>query len=167
MKTVWKWVIGILAVLVVLAVLFGVGFMLRSNFHVTRLAGPDVRSFSDRSPGMMPYNQNEQLRLPGMMPFNGYQHMRGPGMMGYRMHPFIGLLGWIFCLGFLGLAVLGIIWLVNRLRIPARVAMAAAPVAMSAEVPVTDATEVVNPCQRCGRSLQDEWKVCPHCGKKV
>jgi hypothetical protein len=158
MKKVWKWIIAIVLGLVVLAVLVGVGFLVWGNFHGMRL-----QSFEPR----IPYQ-----RGPGMMPFGGYgyDHMRGPGMMsyGWRMNPLGGFIGGLFSLGFLALLVLGIIWLVRSLRTQKQVV---APVAASNEnpvgTPVELASSVSNPCKRCGQPLQDDWKVCPHCGKKV
>jgi len=143
MKKVWKWIIGIVLGLVVLAVLIGVGFMLRSNFHVYRAEARVFPDFSERGPGMMPYG--------GF----GY-HMRGPGRMGFGLMPFSGFIRGLFFLGFLALVVLGIIWLVRCLRTLKPVQ---APVAMPAEV--------INPCKKCGRPIQNDWKICPYCGKKV
>jgi hypothetical protein len=143
MKNVWKWIIGIVLGLVVLAVLIGVGFMLRSNFHVYRLEARVFPGFSERGPGMMPYG--------------GFgSHMRGPGMRGFGLMPFAGFIGGLFFLGFLALVVLGIIWLVRRLGTPKPV-----------EAPVAVPAEVINPCKKCGRPIQDDWKICPYCGKKV
>jgi hypothetical protein len=150
MKKVWKWIIGIVLGLVVLAVLVGVAFMARGNFHSFRVQSFDSRGFSQRG--------------PGMMPFDGYGHMRGPGMMSFGMRPLGGFIGGLLSLGFLALIVLGIIWLVRSLRSPKQVAVSAAtPVT----APVVMSESIVNPCKRCGEPLQDDWKVCPHCGKKV
>jgi len=143
MNKIWKWIIGIVLGLVILAVLVGVGFMLRGNFHVYRGEAQFPRGFSQRGPEMMPYGG-----------FNS--HMRGPEMMGYGMMPFGGFFGGLFSLGFLALVVLGIIWLVKRLRTP-----------RPAEVPAAMPAAIVNPCKKCGRHIQDEWKICPYCGKKV
>ncbi len=143
MKKVWKWIIGIVLGLVILAVLVGVGFMVLRNFHGYRAGVLNSRGFSERGPGMMPYG--------------GFgSHMRGPGMMGYGMMPFGGFFGGLFSLVFLAFVVLGIIWLVRRLRTPIPVN---APAAMPAVI--------VNPCKKCGKPIQDDWKVCPYCGKKV
>jgi len=100
MKKVWKWIIGIVIVLLILAVVMGVVLMFRS--HQLANVGWGVRT-----------------RLPGVMPFGRGWMMRGPGMMGYgRMMPFGGLLGGLFSLGLLALVVLGIVWLVRRLMVP-------------------------------------------------
>ena len=143
MKTGWKWLIGIVLGLVVLAVVLGFGLMVRGNFHAYRVEAFDGRGFDLRGPGMMPYGGN------------GY-HMCGPGMMGYGIMPWGGLIRGLFSIGFLALLVLGIVWLIRSLQKPAQVA---APV----ELPAASATS----CKKCGMTLQDEWKVCPHCGKRV
>jgi hypothetical protein len=143
MKKGWKWVIGIVLGLVILAVLLGVGLMVRGNFHADRVEAWDRRGYD--------------LRGPGMMPYGGYgYHMRGPGMMGYGVMPWGGIIGGLFSIGFLALLVLGIVWLIRGLSKPAPVA---APVELSAAT--------VNSCKKCGNPLQAEWKVCPHCGRRV
>jgi hypothetical protein len=162
MKKVWKWIIGIVLGLVVLAVLVGVGFMLHSNFRGNRTAVSDSRGFSERGPGMMPYGGFEHMRGQGNDYYQGFGHMRVPGMMGggFGFMPFGGLFGGLLCLGFLALVVLGVIWLVRKLHKPVLVE---AP----AVVPATAPAAVVNPCKKCGQPLQDAWNVCPNCGKKV
>ncbi len=97
MKKVWKWVIGIVVVLVVVAALVGGAFLLRNHFA-------NVVAFNVNRPGLqvpgngrVPGNGDGQRLpgpFPGMRPFgnDGYgMHMRGFGMMGFgRMMP----LGW-------------------------------------------------------------------------
>jgi hypothetical protein len=159
MKKAWKWIIGIVLGLIVIAILVGVGFMFRGGFNVNRVALQDSRRFSEGGPEMMPNG--------------GYGfHMRGPGMMGYGLEygimPFGGIIGGLFGLGFLALVVLGIIWLVRTLSKPKVVdAPAVIPAVIPAEMPAPMPVATVNPCKKCGRPLQDEWKVCPYCGKKV
>jgi hypothetical protein len=156
MKKVWKWIIGIVLVIVVLAVLVGVSFIVRSDFHAGRV---DVEA----GPG---YYQ----RGPEMMPYGGFSHMRRPGMMSYGRMPMGGFFSGLFSLGFLVLLVLGIIWFVQRLNKPSP-AVVAPFTTMQGSVPVNTPApvqaEVVNPCKKCGKPIQDEWKVCPYCGKKV
>jgi hypothetical protein len=104
-----------------------------------------------------------------MMPFgNGGwgargMYMGGFGMLGFgRMMPFGGLFGGLVSLGILVLIVLAIIWLAGNLRRPA--VLAAAPVApVNPVVPAVAA----HPCEKCGEPVQEDWKFCPHCGKKV
>jgi len=153
MKKVWKWVIGIALGLIILAILVGVGFLVRSNFHVYRAETLISRGF----------HEDYGWRLP----YGGFGHMRAPGMMRFGMRPFGGLFGGLISLGFLALVVLGIIWLVRNLRQQKGVVPAVVPVVEPAEIAAATPAAIVNPCKRCGRPLQDEWKVCPHCGKKV
>jgi hypothetical protein len=107
MKKIWKWIIGIVLGLIVLAVLVGAAFMVRSNFHADAV-NREVRGgggWGGCGPGMMPFGG------PGW-------HMRGYGMMGGVISPLGGFLGGLISLGLLALVVLGIIWLVRSLRKP-------------------------------------------------
>ncbi|MBI4630314.1 MAG: zinc ribbon domain-containing protein [Chloroflexi bacterium] len=80
----------------------------------------------------------------------GYGMMGGRGMMGgYGGFGFMPFGGFMF-LGpilFIGLIVLGVVWLVRALT-PLQ------PVAFTT-------------CTHCGKTLQPNWKACPHCGEKV
>jgi heme A synthase len=151
MKKVWKWILGILLGLIVIGVLVGVAFMVFGNFHSYRVESLNPRGFDNGG--------------PGMMPFGGYGHMRGPGMMGFGRNPLIGFIGCLFSLGILALLVLGIIWLVRTLRSPK--AAQAAPAVMPVETPAATPAMVTPSCKKCGQPLQADWKVCPHCGKKI
>jgi hypothetical protein len=168
MRKVWKWVIGIVVVLVVVAAVVGGAFLLRNHFanvaYATRLNRPGVQVPGDD------YRQRLHGPFPGMRPYGndgwgGYgMHMRGPGMMGFGwMFPLGGLIGGLFSLGLLALVVLGIVWLVSRLRRPMPVATPVTPVE-----PVAPATSMaaVHPCPRCGEPVQEGWKHCPNCGKR-
>lgn len=140
MKKIWKWVFGIVIGLIVIGAIVGVVLMVQSHW----LARGDVNGailpgYTYRHPGVFPNNDNGRG-------FN-YYHMGGPGMMGYGFMPFGGLM-WIFPLGFLVLVILGIILLVKALRKPQT-----AVVGMHA-------------CKNCGNQVQDDWKNCPHCGRK-
>jgi len=156
MKKVWKWIIGIVLGLIVLAALVGAGIMM-SRFRGAYQVSTDGRQgFSNRGNENLPYGGFDHFRGPGMMGNGGW----GPGMMGHGFNPLGGLIGGLFCLAFLALAVMGVIWLVNRLRTHK---MVSAPVAAVVETPAA----LTHPCQKCGEPLQEGWKVCPHCGKKV
>jgi hypothetical protein len=108
MKKVWKWIIGIVLGLLVLAILVGVGFAFRSGY----IGACNVRAWD---------GLNRNAREFGM-PFGGMH--RGFGMM-----PFGGLLGGLLRLGLLALVVAGIVWLVRRLRQPVTPVVPAIPVA--------------------------------------
>jgi len=167
MKKVWKWVIGIVVVLVILAVLAGGAFLLRSHMMnvlgVARTSRPGTQL-----PGypLLPApnngtNGNGVRRFPGIMPYGNY--MGGRGMLGFgRSLPFGGFFGCLISLGVLALIVLAILWLVRNLRRP--VVVAAAPVA--AGYPVVPAV-ATHPCQKCAEPVQENWKFCPNCGEKV
>ena len=74
MKKVWKWVIGIVIGLVVLAVLVGASFLAWGNMHVYH--------------GVAQFNRGVDQHGPGMMPYGGFGYqLRGPGMMGLRNDP--------------------------------------------------------------------------------
>jgi hypothetical protein len=153
MKSAWKWVLGILIVLIIVVFLFGIGWRMW-NFHNFNLG---AREFRD---------------LPGggqwVMPHQDFRSFRMPGTMMVRMSPFTGLLGGLLPLGFLVLVVLGIIWLVRSLSSHPRVEPGVTVQAAPAEVlPTQSAAEADHACKRCGSHLEVSWKVCPHCGKKI
>jgi hypothetical protein len=52
---------------------------------------------------------------------------------------------------FIGLIVLGVVWLVRSIGAPA------APLPPAATLS----------CAHCGKPLQPGWKACPYCGEKV
>ena len=77
----------------------------------------------------------------------GFQRMpmmhgfSGPGFMSFG-----GIFAGLFQLGLLALLVVGIVWAVRAVkaqRLPAR------------------------SCTKCGRAVQEDWKVCPHCANKL
>ncbi len=95
MKTVWKWVLGILAAVIVLGVLFAMPFMFHMYFPA-----------SGYGYGHMPMHGGFGPGYYSPMMGGGY------GMMGYGG----GLFGGLIQLGILVLIVLGIIWLVRAIR---------------------------------------------------
>jgi hypothetical protein len=172
MKTVWKWVIGVVVVLVILAVVVGGAFLLRSHLMnivgVARLTRPGTQVPGNRqlpapNNGTNGTNGNGVRRFPGMMPF-GFGNWGGRGMymsggmLGLgRMMPFAGFFGGLISLGVLVLIVLAIIWLVRNLRKPVAPVAVVNPVAPAA---------AAHPCQKCGEPVQADWQFCPHCGEK-
>ena len=186
MSKVWKWIIGIVIVLVVAALVVGGVFMLRSRMggiaSVVQSNRPGVQVPNGQNPfgNNGPNNNQGQRGGPGMMPGfrqfggggwgRGGYPMRGPGMMGFgRMMPFAGIFGGLFCLGLVALVIVGIVLLVNRNK-PAQVAAPVAVVApanpAAAEVTVAAPMVSTHSCKKCGETVQDNWKVCPYCGKK-
>ena len=138
MNKFWKWFLGILLGVVVLAILVGVGMA----FRMHNVLG-DVRGFA----------YDDGFRGYGMMPFGG-MHRGGFGMMGFGGMLFGGLLR----LGFLVLVVLGIVWLVRKFAKPATTPAPVAPA-------VVEAPKAV--CGKCSYPVESGWKVCPNCGKKL
>ena len=102
------------------------------------------------------------IGLLGSFRFYGYdmassRHgMMGPGMMGISGwgFPVFGWLGmllmWIVPLGFLGLLVAGIVWLVRA---------AGGVSGAGLQTPSAAGT-----CSDCGHLFQADWRHCPSCG---
>lgn len=182
MKPVWKWVIGIVVVLVVVGAVVGAAVLVRDHLAVRALAFR-MRAPLAGQPSIPGRNANPlQPSQPGqsVRPFgNPYRYgpgyglrgygtpgygMPGYGMMGGRMLPpgalfasFAGgvVAGW-GTLGFVVLLVLLVIWLTRRNG-------ASAPAAVPAPAqPVLEMRD----CVSCGRRIQADWRNCPYCGKK-
>jgi hypothetical protein len=150
MKKVWKWILGIVIVLVVVAVLVGAAFTLRSSFGVERytLRGdPQLQTRNDQNFGpMMGHGWN----LRGPMMGRGITRFGG-GMM------FFGGLMMLGPLVVLGLLIYGAYWLGKR---------KVTPVAVVTPAPVAPATPL-RTCPKCGYSVNDGWNHCSNCGKKL
>lgn len=122
MNKVFQWILGVCAVLITLAVIA-----------------------SSILPFFFP-----QTGWQGMM---GPNHMYGGGPMlgGLGMMSFFGIGMWLVPLLFVGLIVVGVVWLVKSVAPPA--------------APQSPAASAL--CANCGKPLQAGWKACPHCGEKV
>jgi hypothetical protein len=148
MKPIWKWIIGIVVGLVVVAALVG-GAILVRNYLPFRHMTYQVQKVQ---PGQQP-QPGQPVRPFGGREFGGPGFgmrefgMHGFGRMGWGMMPFGGFLGGLFMLGFLAFLVLGIIWLVRSLKTPKQVVE-------------------MHTCGTCGKSVQADWRNCPYCGKK-
>jgi hypothetical protein len=116
MKPVWKWVLGILAVLLVVALLFGIGY-LGFGHRAGIVRGGD---------GGFP-----MMGGRGFSPFGGL--FMGLGMLLMLTIP----------VGLLFVTIYGAVRLAIHHSHPAQA------------------------CANCGKPVQDEWKACPHCGKKL
>ena len=159
MKSIWKWVLGILLVLVVIGLLVGSAFLL----HGFGRGGIEAREFQ----GYGQFQRGPMMGEGQVFGFGG-----GPGRMmgGYGFGlPLIGI-----CLFFLrGLIPLALLALVvygayrmgkHRTSAPDRNAVASTNLA----APATAAgeTSAVKTCRKCGSVVQDEWRNCPICGTK-
>jgi hypothetical protein len=140
MKKVWKWILGILIVLVILAVLFALAFM----FHNAFSRGISFREIP----------QSRVWNGPMMGGGDGW-HRPGMGVRGFMpFGMFFAFFGGLIPLALLGLLVYGAYRLGKK---RANIAMA---------VPAAPAPALTQTCAKCGQAVQEDWKNCPYCGKK-
>jgi len=148
MKTVWKWVIGIVIGLIVVALVVGGVFLLRSHLPAIasiRVNRPVVQGYG---PGRLPFR--------GAGPGNRGWNM-GPRMMGFGMFPLGAIFAGLFGIGLLALLVLGIVWLAGGFSNSKTVTTA----------PMQAAPAPMLTCKHCGKPVQADWRNCPYCGKKL
>ncbi len=163
MKKIWKWVIGVVVVLLVLAALVAVPFVMHNYFGNQTAFGIRERGLEGGyGPGwMMGRNDDNGFGYrshgPGAFPGGGmmgrgygFQH---PMMYGFGFFPF-GIFMWIIPLAVLGLAIYGFIALLKRR--PA----STAPAEVTPAVPTPS-------CSNCGKPAQGDWKTCPYCGHSL
>ncbi len=178
MRAVWKWIIGILVVLVVLAAIVGGAWVLRNHFAAMphRIVQVGPRTYpapnapnspnTPNSPnvpnGQNPYYGQGPYYYGGpMMPYgrHGYEmpmmRGRGFGLLG----PILGLIGFLFFVGIVVLIVLVVLALVRR---TAHTGAVIPPVAAA----TTAAAATTHACPNCGQPVQDGFEYCPHCGAK-
>lgn len=127
MKKIWPWVLGIsILLMVILLVLLGTG-LFSARRSLMAWGGETDRVWGD-----------------------GYWHHHGRGMRWGL--PVMGLFGGLFALlipiSFIGLIVLGVIFLVKTITPSGN---------KSSE---TQAFQ----CRNCGKRVEPDWSVCPHCG---
>lgn len=153
MKNIWKWVLGIVLTLVLVALavgLFGLGFFVR-----TRTADLAPRNIPAVQMDRFPDWRGDRMDMPrGPMMMRGFR--RGPFLPGMM---FFGFVGRIVPLALFGLLLYG----AYRLG-KGRSAPLVAPVAVSETSPAPSPT--THPCSACGTTVHDDWKHCPNCGEK-
>jgi hypothetical protein len=132
MKNFWKWFVGILLGLLVLAIVVGLPLAVHYGRTAWLDDGRVVLNWGPSDSGWMHNRGGMPMAFGrgsvGLMPWGGM------------------LLGGLLQLGLLVLMAAGIVWIVRAIRaqgIPAR------------------------SCTKCGRAVQDDWKVCPHCASKL
>ena len=143
MNKTWKWILGILIVLVIVAALVTLAFV----FHNRIGEGVGLRNFPDRD------WRHPMMGYRGMLPFAGGWMFFGMGLV--RLIPLV----------LLGLLVYG----AYRLGTRKSSASTAASTAVTPPVPPVPPELVVpatHACAKCGSTVQDDWKNCPYCGKK-
>jgi hypothetical protein len=173
MKRVWKWVIGIVVVLLVLGAIVAVPFAMHTAFGSQTAFGMRARVFENGygPGGMMGRNDIDEFGNRGFGPGDefrggmmgrgfGFQHpmmygsaYRYPAMFGFGFFP-LGIFMLLIPLAVLGLAIYGFIALLNR-RPAAAVPAEVAPLASTLS------------CSNCGKPAHEDWKTCPYCGNSL
>lgn len=163
MKKIWKWILGILIVLVVVAGLVGLAFVVRNRMINANLQ-PGYGFQPQQRGNIQPQGGNVQPRG-----WNGPMMRGGDGfgrpMMGGRGFRFSHFgrmpFGFLFG-GLMGLIPLALLALViyGAYRIGKGSVKPAAIAATSTPGIATHA------CKKCGTAVQDGSKFCPECGKK-
>lgn len=150
MKTTTKWILGIVAGLVV----------------VTAVSALAI--FAMTQSGSLGWMANERSFMPRTfertMPMHPYAD--GSWFFMSRFNPlwFIGrILLWG---GVLALIVLGITALVRGLNKPAQ-AVTAANAATTAVIEQVSPAQAVQSCPACSRVVQQDWSHCPYCGNPL
>jgi hypothetical protein len=165
MKNIWKWILGIVVVLVVVAGLVGMAFVVHNRMAAAmaqRLAPNSQKWNGPAAPDGDP-RRIVPPRMGPRMGFRGFGHdgFRGFGRGGFGgFGPFamggmfFGMLGRLLPIAILVLLLYGAYQL-GKKNVPVVVAAAPAP------PPVTPTT---HPCPKCENPVQDAWKHCPNCG---
>ena len=163
MRKFWKWILGILIVLVVVAGLVGLAFVMRNNMFTANFR-PGYGFQPQQRGNLPPQSVNPQARgWYGPMMRGGDDWVRPMmGGRGFGYSPF-GLMPFGFMFGgFMGLIPLALLALVfyavyligkNSAR-PASVAAMPTP------------GIATHACASCGTAVQDGSKFCPNCGEK-
>jgi hypothetical protein len=146
MKPVWKWIIGIVIALVVIAAVV-CGFVFSHN-HMVGFRG-DFREF-----GTYGYNP----------------HMPMGRSFGY-VSPMFGF-GLIFLRGLIPLALLVLLaYGIYRLGFHNAQKTATNSVVEAAkaesEVIAQEPLVEMHTCPKCGNDIEEGWRNCPHCGKRL
>ncbi|MGC1375056.1 MAG: zinc ribbon domain-containing protein [Anaerolineales bacterium] len=151
MKSIWKWILGIVVVLALAAGLVGLGFVMYNRMSVRmaqRVAAPNAQTWNGPM-NRVPYGRTP----PGMMPMmgnRGFGRGFGPFSPGFM---FLGLVGRLIPIALL-ILLLYIAYQFGKRNQPVSAAAAPAPPAASARL-----------CPKCQTPVQNDWKHCPNCGE--
>ena len=182
MSKVLKWILGILAVLVVVGVVVGVGFLVVSH-RGGAYGMMGARSFEPYGGGrVQPWKDTPRYEMPmhpgwdtpfdrrGRIPLQRFGGFFPLGMI-------FGTLCWA---GLVFFAVLGVISLIRGRKngkkqatgnenVAAAPAVPVTPEAPAAEVSTVDETpdQVTATCSNCGHEVQEDWSHCPYCGQNL
>ncbi len=166
MKKIWKWILGILIVLVVIAGLVGLVFVVR-NHTIAANFRPGYGFQPQQRGNVPPQGGNTQPRNWNGPMMRGGNNFEGPMMGGrgfgfsrYDRMPFFGG-GFLFggLMQLIPLALLALVfygaYLIGKNSVK--------PVAVAATAAPSIATHA---CASCGAAVQDGSKFCPNCGEK-
>jgi hypothetical protein len=164
MRTFWKWVLGIVVAIVIVAALGLAGFWVYTHWGGRWMMDPRAREVLI-IPRQGP--QDEVPRWQGRMPMRPLGRMPFYGMHGRTLGAGSALgwiLGGLFRLGLLALLILGIVALA-RLVWPARMATVSVTAVPAATQPA--AVQPAVACPNCSYTVQAGWKHCPNCGSAL
>ena len=159
MKSVWKWVIGIVVVLLVIT-----SIACAHVFVGKYMVGmkDDYRSF--RSFELMPHmdmvGQFHQFDDDHGMMTQSYGHSYP------RVRPGFSFLRGLFPLALLGLLLYGAYHFGTRKASKPGETTVLYEEVVEAELKESEVAGVEKTCTKCDQVLQEEWRNCPHCGKR-
>lgn len=159
MQTFWKWILGILIALVVIAALVGFGFWVYSRWTGNVWMAAPWRGAPQVPPKDWDDFRDWGRRMP-MFPYHMPYMMAPNNRLGW-IFPVGLILGGLFQLGLLALIVIGVVALVRAVFPPRPAAGAAAP------PPSPAIAEPLPACPKCGYAIQPGWKHCPNCGSAL
>jgi len=160
MKSIWKWILGILLVLVVIGLFVGMAFLVHGGFGRGAIGN---RGFQE-------YGQFERGPMMGQSQIYGYGG--GPGwMMGGRGYGFSPL---AFCGRFFGglipLILLALVvyaaYRIGKHKSTAVSSNNAATTSLAAPAAAASESPAAKTCRKCGAVVQEDWRNCPNCGTK-
>jgi len=152
MKNIWKWILGIVIALVIVAGLVGLGFVMYTH-SMAAVTLQRVAPNSQTWNGPLNRVPNGQV-APRTMPMMGNRGFgRGfgffaPGLM------FVGLLGRLIPFALL-ILLLYAAYRLGKRNVPVSAGAAPAP-------PSAVSTRL---CPKCQTQVQADWKHCPNCGE--
>jgi hypothetical protein len=148
MKNAWKWILGIILGLSIVA-LTVLPFFMRLGIRMM----PNVQRFGER--GFRGFHMDGPFGMMG----GGYM---GGGMWGGLMAIRMVVLPLLV----IALLVLISYWIGNARRQKISAQVPAQPV-IQEPLPVVASVEAEKHCKSCGKHLETEWMTCPFCGTKV
>jgi hypothetical protein len=155
MKKIWKWVLGILVGLLVVALIGSVVYLAVSRGG----GGPWMmgeRSFRSWGGG------DDLRRFTMPMHPGGWFNTRGfAGFFLLRM-----LFGGLFWVGLITLSVIGVVSLLRRRK--GAQPQSSLPGAPAAQMPAPEPSPAQpRTCANCAHTVQDDWSHCPYCGNTL